>query len=206
MLHKAILCGLLALVAAPNNEAKVRAFVDEHQAELSAVLESLKNSNPSEYDRALQDLGKTVERLRPIKERDPGRHELELRHWKSQSHIDLLAARLQLSANDELKSELKSALAELWEIKFQLLTAERARTAERLRKLEEQIDRHAETQAAAIEKRYQLLTAPKQKKPLRKSLESDKSEANDAEVKDAVTNRVDAKETTPKKGTKRSNR
>lgn len=129
-----------ATTITPEREAAVLKFVEQHHPELAALLSSLKAGNAKEYQRALRDLFRVSERLAQFYGRDPQRYDLELRLWQAQSRMDLLAARLQMSGNAELRTQLEQSLAEQFSLRQSLLRLERERAAERLKKLDQQLE------------------------------------------------------------------
>ena len=163
------------LQAADRDEPSVLAFVHEHHAELERVLGYLRENNAAEYERAIGDLSKSVNRLRMLQDRDPKRYELEVRQWQVGSRAELVAARYQMEPRDEYKSQIRELLAEQWELKRALLTLERDRAAERLRKLDEQLTDLNQSREGTLERRTQVLTKKRPEKNLGKALEAQSS-------------------------------
>ena len=145
------------LQAADGDEPSVLTFVHEHHPELERVLAYLRENNAAEYERAIGDLSKTVNRFRVFKDRDPKRYELEIRHWQVGSRAELIAARHQMEPRDEYKAQIRELLAEQIELKRELLTMERDRAAERLRKLDEQLVDLNQSREGTLERRRQSL-------------------------------------------------
>jgi hypothetical protein len=166
------------LQAADRDETSVLAFVHEHHAELERVLGYLRENNAAEYERAIGDLSKTVNRLRLLQDRDPKRYELEVRQWQVGSRAELVAARYQMEPREEYHSQIRELLAEQWELKRALLTLERDRAAERLRKLDEQLVDLNQSREGTLERRTQVLTKKRPEKNLGKALEAQSSAAS----------------------------
>ena len=145
----------------PEREAAVMAFVRQHHAELGELLVRLKASNSQEYERAIRDLSRTSERLAQIRKNDTDRFELELKLWQAQSHSDLLTARLTMTGSDELRSQLQQILNEQMDLKQLLLQLDRQRTADKLQKLDEQLNAFDQTRQDAIERQLRSLTGDK---------------------------------------------
>jgi hypothetical protein len=144
-------------VTAEQKEEVMR-FLRRHHAELADLLEHLQSSSPSGYNKAIRDLWKAREWLMQIKQRDRARYELELEAWVVESNIQLLVARLAMKDDNVLREELRSLLGRRVDIKLRLLLGERERHLERLRKLDEQVDRYNTGRSEMIEKQFKLLT------------------------------------------------
>ena len=141
----------------PEREAAVMAFVQQHHAELAELLVRLKETNAQEYERAIRDLFRTSERLAQLHKSDLDRYELELKLWQAQSRSDLLTARLKMTGSDELRSQLRQILNEQMDLKHSLLQLDRQRTAEKLQKLDEQLNAFDRTRQDAIERQLRTL-------------------------------------------------
>lgn len=142
----------------PAREAAVMTFVKHHHAELAELLVHLKESAPKEYDRAVRDLFRTSERLAQLQERDSQGYELELNLWKARSRAQLIAARLQMSDTPELREQLRSTLNEEYDIRVELVRRDRDRVADRLKNLEEQLERLSQRRGDEIERQIRQLT------------------------------------------------
>src|SRR5688572_7698992 len=125
----------------PEREAAALSFVKQHHPELQELLSQLKSSTRPEYRRAINELFLASERLAASQERDPLKYELDLRAWKIESRIRLLAARLAMTDNDLLQGELKELLLEKVEVQLEQQLLERQRVASRLEKLDTTIER-----------------------------------------------------------------
>ncbi|MFO0821004.1 MAG: hypothetical protein U1A77_23865 [Pirellulales bacterium] len=141
----------------PEREAAVRKFVEQHHPELVGLLESLKSKNSTEYERAVRDLFRVSERLAQSYGRDNQRYELELKLWQSQSRLDLLAARFKMSNNDELKAQIQQALDEQYSLRQAVMQLERDRVAERLKKLDEQLQTFDASREELLDRQLRLL-------------------------------------------------
>jgi hypothetical protein len=134
------------------------AFLNEHHPELVQVLSNLHSNSPHEYERAIRDLARVRERLLQVKEGDPQRHDLDLQAWVVQSRIHLVVARLAMGDSPALRDELRGLLKQQFDLKLEALRHDRQRQAERLRKLDEQIDRLAENADELVAKQMASLT------------------------------------------------
>jgi len=144
-------------------EAEVLQFLRQHHTELADLLGHLQATRPAEYNRAIRDLGHARERLRQFEKSDSARYELELQSWVIQSKIQLLVARLAMSDSESLRDEVRQLLAEQFDLKLRYAKSERERTAERLQKLDEQVQRMSANRADMLDKEYQTLTRSSEK-------------------------------------------
>jgi hypothetical protein len=151
-------------------EAAALSFVEQHHPELSELLARLKKSNRRGYQQAINELFRTSERLAMSKERDSARYDFELRIWKLDSRIRLLAARWSMSSSPALEEELKALLLEKADVQIEQKLFERQRLATRLEKLDATIQRaRQQREAKAQESLDVLLRDVKQWQPAKGS-------------------------------------
>lgn len=138
-------------------KAAALTFASVHHPELAELLRRLEKRNKAAYRRAVRQLYLDSERLARIKERSPARYELELKLWKADSRIRLLAARVATSKRPDpkLEEQLKEALRERVELRIGQLEIEKQRLESRLRKLEEEISSLRDKPDVALEKYLQ---------------------------------------------------
>ena len=154
-------------------EADALAFVREHHPELATVLEALKPMNPAEYRKAVAELSQVSRTLAEVKSRNPRRYDLALDGWKAKSRVELLAAQLAGSPNEELRSQLRSAIeakveAEVVRQRFELEQAEAA-----AKKARETLDRLEKNRDSVVEARFRALQ-PKKSAKSKKAVEKPK--------------------------------
>lgn len=127
-------------LTAPRKAAALE-FARRHHPELAGLLVALEKKSKGAYRRAMTQLYITSERLAKSRERLPAdRFELELDLWKLESRIRLLAARLTISRiegkkRELLEKELQQALLDRVGVQIRRLERDRARTTQRLEKL-----------------------------------------------------------------------
>jgi hypothetical protein len=141
----------------PEREAAVQTFVERNHPELAELLSHLKTNRPQEYERAIRDLHRITERLAGIQERDRTQYDLEIALWTAQSRVQLFTARLRMGATDSLKNDLREALNSQAEAKVALLKHERKRVADRLAKIDADIDQFENDRQKVIDKQMDLL-------------------------------------------------
>jgi hypothetical protein len=176
----------------PEREAAAITFVRQYHHELVDLLNQLKETKPAEYQSTIRELFQISERLAQLREQDPQRYELELAAWKIKSRIQLLAARSTMSADKSFEDQSHEAIVELWDVRLKLMKLERDRTAERLEKLDKNIEQFQASQSAEIQRQFDRLLkqistsrdqlkAARQDKPTPKT--GPKSDPNAASVK-----------------------
>ncbi len=163
----------------PEREAAAIAFAGENHPELATLLTNLKQNNPTEYRAAVAELDRIVERLAAMKQKNPQQHDSELTHWKMDSRIRLLAARLTMSDNPAIEAELKAAVREKVELTLAERKAERERLQKRVEKLDQTIgelstklDDVAEKEFAAVKRTAQSSKPTAKSKPVKKGEEN----------------------------------
>lgn len=136
-------------------------FVKEHHPQLNGLITRLKKRDPAEYDKAVTEVFRTHERLQRMKERDRPRYEVELKRWKVDSRIRLLAARMAAVEASERSPELESQLRELLnqrtDLRLQLLTLERERLSNRLERIDAQVNQLSSEREAVIDREVERL-------------------------------------------------
>jgi hypothetical protein len=157
---------------APDPETAALEFVRENHPELAELLRQLKPMNPVEYERAVRELAQVSRNLAAIKARNPRGYELGLNVWKARSRVELLTAKLASASgpSPELESQLRRAVEDQLDIEIRQQKFERDQVEERLKKLEENIDRLESRRDSIIESRYRAFVnkgqrARQQKRP-----------------------------------------
>lgn len=133
----------------PEREAAAMTFVRMYHAELADLLDQLKLQNKSEYERAIRELFRQSERLAQAQERNPQRYDLELRAWKLNSRIQVLVARMVMSRDLAIESQLREALFEQIELRKETVEFDRKRMGTRMAELDAElaeIDRNRQRQ------------------------------------------------------------
>ena len=148
----------LPVTVTPEREAAVLTFIQRNHAELADLLAHLKENQPEAYEQAVRELFRTTERLAQIQERDPLQYELELAVWKAQSRVQLVSARMKMAVTEDLKKELREALAVQSDARLALLKHQRQQASERLTKLDADIARFEKDREKVIDRQLQLLT------------------------------------------------
>ncbi len=165
------------------NENTALEFVRKNHAELEELLIYLKENRKTQYERAIRDLYRAHQRLTLIKQRDPKRHRLELRAWKLDSRIEVLAARIAMQDSEPLRKQLRQAVEQHVQVKIALLKDDKAKAAERLRKVNTQLQKYQQSQEAEVDRQINLLTREtKRRQPNRRrandrSNQADKSDS-----------------------------
>ena len=128
----------------PEREAAALAFAKANHPELAELLGNLKTMDESQYKAAVSTLASQSDQLSALSKRDSEMHAVALREWKTQSRISVLAAKithLDPSAQTSAGDELKKLLEEQAGLRIARKELEVKRTAEQLRKAEEQLQK-----------------------------------------------------------------
>lgn len=170
---------------AAEREAAAIEFAQQNHPELVSLLQNLKQSAPKEYQAALVDLDRTFDRLSKLKEKSPDRYESQLSDWKMTSRVRLLAARLAVSNDPSVESELRAILRQRLEARLAAQRADRDRLQKRVEKLDQAIDEMASKMDAQVEKQFaELHKAPPAPKTTAKSKTKKPSTAVSVDVKE----------------------
>lgn len=150
-----------------DQERQALEFARNQHPELADLLQRLKESNASEYAKALQDLQRAQARLARFAERNPDRFSAELAIWKVNSRIRLLMARMMMDEDPALESQLKELVEERRSLRLAMLKADQAKAAERLARLNRQLEEMQRRPERATEKELTQLKREiaKQAKP-----------------------------------------
>lgn len=152
----------VAATAQDEREQRVLSFVETHQPELAKVLANLEKRKPAEYDRAIEELDRSVQPLTSGKAKDPQLLELDVRAWQARTRVELLGARVmagkegkgQGKDREELERQLREAIAAELDIRAERLTYRKQRSAAWY---DRQINRLAEKRDALIAARLKAL-------------------------------------------------
>jgi hypothetical protein len=194
----------------PERVAAILAFAREHHPELAELLARLEMTDGKQFEKALADLGKDVDRLDRTKTNNPVQYERALRRWKLDSRIRLIVARLSMADSSELEAELRAAIEERLTLRQQDLRDEAAQLKKRLEsntRQQRELDTNRET---LLEQEFLLLRKTvggtrdrlKKKDKLKPNLEASQSASTQATPPDAATSAepdTEPNTTTPKK-------
>ena len=171
----------------PAREAAAIAFVRRNHPELEELLIYLKENRDADYRRAVSELYRTSERLALYHDRgDTERYELELKHWQAQSRLQLIIARLKMADSQELQAEFKRTLGEKMDLRAAILQRDRDKLAERLKRLDDQIEKLTADRESEIDRQVHLLTRPAKTKKANTPLRSaDQTKTSDKPTKSA---------------------
>lgn len=131
--------GKVAKISATREEELLQ-FVHEHHPELAELLEQLKPMSSDEYLAALGDLDRDVRRIEGVRKGATGRFDAELNLWKSRSRIRLLAARLTVSSDEDLRGKLRDELRQLRKLELEAVQRELSATQQLLEKQQRKLE------------------------------------------------------------------
>lgn len=128
----------------PEREAAALEFAKSNHPELAELLGNLKSMDETQYKGAVSTLASQAESLAALGKRDPEIHAVALREWKAQSRVNVLAAKLnhlEPAAKPAAEGELRKLVEEQAGLRIARKELEVKRTAEQLRKSEEQLQK-----------------------------------------------------------------
>ena len=197
-----------------SQEQQALTLAREQHPELAELLVRLKETDQKQYERAILELARDAERLERLKQKTPDRHAIELRRWKIESRIRLLAARLTMSSTPELQSELRSAIAERLDVQAELLKSERDRLQQRLKEIDQSLDKVESKRPESTEQELQkilqqagIVRAAAKKQSKAKSGTTRNSVAGkSSETKPAATKAPEAESQDTKSGDEKSDK
>lgn len=144
-------------VSDAEREAAALEFVRANHRELADLLEQLKAMKPEQYQRAINELWQVSRMLAGYKKNEPRRYQAALDVWKARSRAELLAAQLVEDPSKEREGQLRGALKKQVDAEIHQQEVERELGRERLRKLDESIERLKSRRDKVVESRYQAL-------------------------------------------------
>jgi hypothetical protein len=132
----------------------VRAFAQEHHPELAALLEQLETADPAAFAAASAEIGRTLERLERLRERQPELYEAKLQDWKLSSRIRLALARMALTkdADPQLDGELRELVQQRQTWQRVVYAAEREKIVKRLERIDEILEEQDREPAVAVDR------------------------------------------------------
>jgi hypothetical protein len=160
-------------------EAAALAFVRENHPELADLLEQLKAMKPDQYERAINELSQVSRQLAAYKKNDIRRYQPALDVWKARSRAQLIAAQIAGGTSSaDLDRQLREALGAQLDAEIRQQRNERELVRERLRKLDETIDRLESRRDKVLESRYQALQKKSQRARQQESGQAARSSAS----------------------------
>jgi hypothetical protein len=152
-----VLGSLVAVVAdepskpqAASREKVARRFAAEHHPELARLLGELAKQDRKQYDAAITDIHRAIDRMEKYREKQPERYETTLEDWKLSSRIRLAVARMSLTKDPELEAQLRELVEARQQLRLKPLRTEAERIESRLEKIRTTIAEHDANPEAAI--------------------------------------------------------
>ena len=159
-----VLGALVAAVAdepakpqAATREKAARRFAAEHHPELARLLGELAKQDRKQYDAAITDIHRAIDRMEKYREKQPEKYEATLEDWKLSSRIRLAVARMSLTKDPELEAQLRELVQARQELRLKPLRAEAERIEGRLEKIRTTLADHDANPEAAVEKELATL-------------------------------------------------
>jgi oligoendopeptidase F len=160
-----VLLGCMVLVHADDaarpqaaaREQAARRFAAEHHPELARLLGELARQDRRQYDAAIADIHRAIDRMEKHREKQPERYEATLEDWKLSSRIRLAVARMSLTRDPELEAELRELVEARQKVRLRPLRAEAERIEARLERIRSTLAEHDADPEAAVEKELAAL-------------------------------------------------
>lgn len=142
------------------NEARVLEFVGKHQPELLELLKFLKGRQPIEFQQAMREVSRVMQRLEGLQKRDEPLYVIELGLWKTHSHLQLVAAQLAVVKEERQRESLESQLEELVKLEFaqdlERLAIQRERLAKQLQAMTQRLEQRQANRDETVAKTLRL--------------------------------------------------
>ena len=142
---------------AASREKVARRFAAEHHPELARLLGELAKQDRKQYDAAITDIHRAIDRMEKYREKQPERYETTLEDWKLSSRIRLAVARMSLTKDPELEAQLRELVAARQQLRLKPLRTEAERIESRLEKIRTTLTEHDANPEAAVEKELTVL-------------------------------------------------
>ncbi|MEQ9411114.1 MAG: hypothetical protein RIK87_25605 [Fuerstiella sp.] len=122
-----------------DQEDRALEFAKANHPELAELLTRLRAESPTGFARGIREVHLASQRLERFRDKHPARFEAELKSWKMDSEIRLLAAKWAMSQDPELERQIRGLLVARQQMRLDRLKLERKKLAERLSQLDRQI-------------------------------------------------------------------
>jgi hypothetical protein len=148
-----------SLVFTPEREAAARAFVANNRPEMTAILDQLKLSKPTEYQQVIGDLFRTSENLAVMRQGDRSRYDIALKSWQAEAKTHLLAAELAAhpERSESIKIELRATVEILADLEVEKAANELKQLEAKLRRAEGQKKKLESSRGEFVENRVQAI-------------------------------------------------
>ena len=113
----------------------VMGFVHENHPKMETMLLALGESKPGYFRAAIKRTGKTLSKMRSIKDKQPKRYAASVELWKVKSEIEILTARLAKQDDPELRSQLDGLVEKFVDKRKRLLEIEKRNMEHRLERM-----------------------------------------------------------------------
>ena len=140
------------------DRAAVLTFTARHHPELARLLGQLEKSRPDEFRRACRELTGQIQLLDRLKEKNPARYEVQLENWKLDSQIRVLMARWAVRREPEIEQQVRELLQKRRAHRIAQLQAERARMADQLQRMDEQLAAMSAPISSQVDREWEQLS------------------------------------------------
>lgn len=132
------------LTVSAQQEAEILEFVEKQQPKLLKLLAFMRERRQPQYQQALRETWRSMQRLENLAERDQELHAIELKLWRVRSETRLLAGQISAAKSEQAQSSMEQRLERLLEqelaYSLERVKQLRARTAKQLAQYDAQIE------------------------------------------------------------------
>lgn len=161
-------------------------FVSKHHPRLLELMSFLKKRQPAQFQQALRETSRTMQRLEGLQQRDPELHDVELGLWQTKCDLRLVAAQLSIASTERELGRASNKLRELVDQEIALgldkLKIQHQRARQHAQELGLQLSKH---QASAENRAERALKSWENRIARQSSARAEKSTQKPVPSKDA---------------------
>lgn len=120
-------------------EAQALKLVRDELPALQKVIDRLRADSPTQYEKAVREIGRSAKRLEAVRLRDEQLYRLELDLLRSRTTISLLVARLKVRDDESDRSALKATVKQLHQAEWSRAKYDVETMQKRLQKMNDQL-------------------------------------------------------------------
>ena len=124
-----------------NQRNRLYQFVRRHHPPLLELLGRLEETNPAQYEAAMQTLLVEFTRLQQLNRRAPNQYPAALNNWKIKSRIQYKAAEIMIEDSPEKRVQLRDLLRQQLDLRIKALEATQRRLIDQLHRTSAQLER-----------------------------------------------------------------
>jgi len=130
----------------------VMEFVHANHKKMETLLIALEESKPEKFRFAINRISKTMNKIKPYKNRRPERYAVLIERWKVKSEIELLTARLANREDEAVRAQLNLLIESFVDNREELLALEQRHLRKRLARTERLLEVIKTDRESVVEK------------------------------------------------------